>query len=67
LSKRKLGLAAVIASAAVAVAPAPSHAAPDLGETCASLIGNNAGNIDLSPLVNVGYKTCQLADTRGGG
>jgi hypothetical protein len=58
--KRSVLLAATGASIlALGALPTASHA--DLASTCDSLIGSKAGTINLAPLVNVNYATCNAA------
>lgn len=62
---RHLTTAAVAAALALPVFAAPAAAQDpiDFGETCADLIGNQRGTIDLSPLARIDYWTCQNSDT----
>jgi hypothetical protein len=63
---KRLGLLAAIAAAALGlVAPATSTAQIDVGETCASIIGNREGNIDLRPIAWINFQTCERADLDG--
>jgi hypothetical protein len=67
MSVRKLGLAvssALVVTAFAAPAPTPAQGI-DVGQICASIIGNHSGTIGLQPLVRIGYQTCQNADLDG--
>jgi hypothetical protein len=61
---KKLGLLVASGLAALALAAPASTPAQgiDVGETCASILGNQEGDIDLRPVAWINFQTCEKAD-----